>query len=168
MKTQGLLLQAIQFFPSYQDPLETKAGRKIEEKCQVRFEAARGDFIHELDSFKGQTPSKSLVGEGRIRESVTQHPPSLLEGGADERIHMIPACHFIEKEFRLGVDRSRSGVEEEGSDLVGEGGPPWLASEEEGDSSFFKGLCGETDLGGLARAFNPFKGNEKTPLDPSH
>ena len=74
----------------------------IEDDGQVRLEIADGDPLHRIENRRAaRCPSLTLIGPGRIRETVAQHPVPWLERRLDHGADMVVAGR--RKQQRLGV-----------------------------------------------------------------
>ncbi len=73
----------------------------IQNDGQVRLEIADGDALHRVEHIRRDLPQAALVGAGRIREPVAQHPCSLAKRGLDNRTHMIVAGRCEQQRLRL-------------------------------------------------------------------
>ena len=133
-------------------------GREIEEHRSVGTEGAERPVFQRFHFLSGESLAAHLIGVGRIREAVGEHPGPAREGRTDLRFGVLGTGR--KEEERL---RSRRHVvgEQEAADLFAKRRSARLARHEHAFALLLQTSGEPFDLRRLAGAVDAFKGDEE-------
>lgn len=109
----------------------------------------------------GNAAADALIDGGGVEEAVADDDAALREGGADDFFCELGAAGAEEEDFGGGADAHfGAGEFEDVADGFTQGGAAGFAGDEVGDAVLFEAFDEVVDLGGFARAFAAFEGDE--------
>src|SRR4029078_6559681 len=72
-------------------PLHADLDGNIEDDGEGRLEVADRDPLHRVENIRRDLSQSTLIGGGRVEESIAQHPEALIEGRLNQRPDMVVA-----------------------------------------------------------------------------
>ena len=137
--------------------LQADLNGDIQNDGQVRLEIADGDPLHRVENTGRDLPQPALVGAGRIREPVAQHPCPLAERGLDNRAHMVVARRCKQQRLGLRPKQLAHARQHEMADDFGSRRTAGLARDDGAQLRRGKTLGELLDLRGLSGALAAFE-----------
>lgn len=92
----------------------------------MRCQSAGGRTVDAPQPGEWESASEPLVGEGGIREAITEHNRASIKRGLNQVNHMLVTGCQDEKRFGLGRNLFVGRREQRFSDRFGDLGPTWL------------------------------------------
>ena len=132
----------------------------VENDGQVRLEIADGDPLHGVEHAGRDLPQPALIGAGRIREAVAQHPGALAERGLDHGADMVVAGGREQQRLRIGPEQLAHARQHQMPDDFGARRSAGLAGDDGAQLCRVKTLGELLDLRGFSGALAAFKGDE--------
>ena len=140
--------------------LQTDFHGNVQNDGQVRLEIADGDALHGVEHARRDLPQAALIGAGRIREAVAQHPCSLAERGLDDGANVIVAGGSEQQRLRLRSKQLAHSRQHEMPHDFRARRAAGLAGNDGAQLCRRKTLGELLDLRGLSGALAAFKRNE--------
>ena len=116
--------------------------------------------MEQCQCHRRQAAAITLVGQGRIREAIADHPVAALERRPDGLDQMIAARRHHQQRLGLGVPTLRRAFDEKPADLFRPRRAAGLARLERRLPGLTQGFDQESGVGGFARALAAFEGDE--------
>ncbi len=121
--------------------------REIEDKTKVRFEVAGDQVVQALERVLGQAAAVALIGQGRIRESVGDHPLATLQGRPDRLHEMGATCRHHQQRLGLRVPALWQSFHQKLADLLGAGRTAGLARPDRPETGLAQAIDQQASLG---------------------
>ena len=120
------------------------------------------DFGQPVNAIEADTARVTLVGQRGVMITITNHVDSLIQGRFDDFLQVLISIGKIEQQLRPGFSSSSVLLQKDPTNFLAEGSPTGLLSPDEGASKPAPLLLQQIQLTALARAFDPFQGDELT------
>ena len=162
MKSQIFRLETIRHAASAprRGPLQTDLHGNVQNDGEVRLEIADGDALHGVKHDRRDLPQTALVGAGRIREAVAQHPCSLAKRGLDDGANVIVAGGSEQQRLRIRSEQLAHSRQYEMPHDFRTRRATGLAGDDGAQLRRSKALGELLDLRGLSGALAAFKRDE--------
>ena len=115
--------------------LQALLNRKPQPEGEIGLQPRGGDLFEPLNQVPIQTTAIALIGEGRSRETIADHPITTLQSRTDQRFNMLSPIGGIQQQFSGGswcllVSR----VQQEFTDRAPQGSASRLTGAEQGSA----------------------------------
>jgi hypothetical protein len=105
---------------------------EVEQNGEVRAEALATDAIEIADDADAQAANDTLIDDGGIGKAVGDDNASGAESGEDDLLHGLGATGEVEQQLGNGKQMAVSGIEQNGTNLVADGGAARFAMDDGG------------------------------------
>ena len=144
--------------------LEAGCDIDVEQQGEIRTHRALHEVLELRDAVEGESSPRSLVGVGRVGETVADHPGARLELRLDEVLEMRRPRRKHEQQLRRIGQHLGAGREHQLADLLGERGASGLARQYAGDAPLGERAREPRHLSALAHSLDAFDGEEPAAL----
>lgn len=132
----------------------------VEDDGEIRLEVADGDALHRVEKPRRHLAERALIGAGRIRKAVAQHPDALRQSGLDHGMHVIVARRGEQQRFSFRAQQLAHPRQDDMPDDLGAGRPARLAGDEDAQLGRVEPVGQQLDLRRLAGPLPAFEGDE--------
>ncbi len=137
---------------------------EVEQQGEIGKERQTFDGVDAVYEIERQAPPVSLIGEGRILESVAEDHAAFGEARSNHLLDMLGACRRVEKEFACGSHARIVGMEDQTADLVSDRRSARLAGENVLDALLLEMIGEHLDLRRLSGSLNTLERYESTQV----
>ena len=152
---------AVLLFPiSAAGALDAETDFIIEKDSQVRLQITAKDLVQLQHWLAAQSPSRALVGLGRIREAITKHDAPLSQCGQNHFLNVLGTGGKHQSHFGQWREAGSRGVQQHFANLLAGGSAAGFARDSDGNAMGPQRTGQFLDLRALAAAIEAFKRNK--------